>query len=54
MLVWDGHSCPSLLGLGLRLGLSLDPGTLSSNLDTKGKIKPKFKSVGQECPTHTS
>ena len=41
MPVWVGHSCPT-------------PLTLLLVLIFRTKMEIEFKSVGQECPTHTS
>jgi hypothetical protein len=50
MLVWVGHSCPTLLTLGLLLVLR----RTSTDKGVNPKLKTKVKSVGQECPTHTA
>jgi hypothetical protein len=48
--VWVGHSCPTLLTWVLSLGLT----SLSVDVRLNTNINPNVKSVGQECPTHTS
>ena len=47
-LMWDGHSCPSLLILVLTDGLGIGFG----DFKTKSKINIKIKGDGQECPSH--
>jgi hypothetical protein len=48
--VWGGHSCPPPLKVVLILvGVDLFGFELLSRI-----LKVKVKSVGQECPTHTS
>jgi hypothetical protein len=55
MLVWDGHSCPSILKLRLVLMLwFLYSQRVCLAMCRRPNFKSNLKGGGPECPPHTS